>query len=88
MQVVSGAVQALGSAAGGAMLRVDVLDVSLEHVVAGYADAVDSLRRFSSVAGSLRVVFAVFVFRIVIAHRPTVSSCDAPVTPERIHGVC
>jgi hypothetical protein len=70
------------------MLCVDVLGVGFEHVVAGYADAVDSLRRFSSVAGSLRVVFAVFVFRIVIAHRPTVSSCDAPVTPERIHGVC
>jgi|HubBroStandDraft_3_1064219.scaffolds.fasta_scaffold119282_2 hypothetical protein len=87
MQVVSGAVQALGSAAGGAMLRVDVLDVSLEHVVAGYADAVDSVRRFLSVVSSMRV-FGVFVFRIVVAHGLTVSSCDAPMTPERTQAVC
>ena len=69
------------------MLCVDVLGVGFEHVVAGYADAVDSVRRFLSVVSSMRV-FGVLVFRIVIAHRLTVSSCDAPVTPERIHGVC
>jgi hypothetical protein len=33
-------------------------------------------------------VFGVFVFRIVVAHGLTVSSCDAPMTPERTQAVC
>jgi hypothetical protein len=70
------------------MLRVDVLDVGFEHVVAGYADAVDSRRRFLSVVSSVRVGFGVFVFRFVVAHGLTVSSNDAPMTPERTEAVC
>lgn len=84
MPSVRGAVQGLGSAADGAMLRVDVLDVGFEHIVAGDADAVNSLRRLLSIVSGVRVVVSAVVLRIVVAHRFTVSSCDAPMTARRI----
>jgi hypothetical protein len=73
------------AAAGGAVLRVDVVHVGFEHVVAGDADAVDARARLIGVITTvMRIFSAAVVLSISVVHDPTVSLCDAAMSPSAV----